>query len=450
MTTTPETQITATPPLLLRLHFYAGVFVGPFILIAAITGALYAMAPTLERVVYHDVLTVRPDGQPLPLDRQAAAAHASVPNLTVVGMRPPTSPTDSTRVYFADAALPADTQRAVFVNPYTNQVLGSENVWFGYLPLSTWLDGLHRHLQLGEPGRIYSELAASWLWVVALGGAYLWIAKRRTDRIRGRTAGLLAVDRASTGRARTLNWHGATGAWILLILLFLSATGITWSTYAGANVAELRAQFQWQRPELQTAVQHHTDTQTHTQVDVNVDDVAAAATRAGIRGPFDIALPGEPGQAVSVTEADTEFRFGNNAVALDPTTLRVSETLDFSRDYSFVAKLADWGIRAHMGLLFGLANQLLLLAVAVALVTVIVRGYRMWWQRRPTRGSKWAVGRPPLRGGIRRLSPMTVAGIVGAAVAIGWFLPLLGLSLLAFLTADTAIGLWKARKETQS
>ena len=47
--------------------------------------------------------------------------------------------------------------------------------------MSTWLDGLHRHLNLGEPGRIYSELAASWLWVVALGGVCLWVAKGETN-----------------------------------------------------------------------------------------------------------------------------------------------------------------------------------------------------------------------------------------------------------------------------
>jgi uncharacterized iron-regulated membrane protein len=45
-------------PIVLRLHFYAGVLVAPFILIAAITGALYAIAPTLEQVVYGDVLYV--------------------------------------------------------------------------------------------------------------------------------------------------------------------------------------------------------------------------------------------------------------------------------------------------------------------------------------------------------------------------------------------------------
>jgi uncharacterized iron-regulated membrane protein len=93
-----------------------------------------------------------------------------------------------------------------------------------------------------------------------------------------------------------------------------------------------------------------------------------------------------------------------------------------------------------MGLLFGWLNQLLLLGVAVALVTVIVRGYRMWWQRRPTRGSVLAVGRPPVRGGYRRLHPAVL--VVGAVitVAVGWFLPLLGISLAGFLLVDLVVG----------
>jgi hypothetical protein len=33
---------------LLRIHFYAGILAGPFLLIAAVTGGLYAMAPQLE------------------------------------------------------------------------------------------------------------------------------------------------------------------------------------------------------------------------------------------------------------------------------------------------------------------------------------------------------------------------------------------------------------------
>ena len=37
------------------------------------------------------------------------------------------------------------------------------------------------------------------------------------------------------GVRRTRGWHAATGVWLAVGLLFLSATGLTWSRYAGAN-----------------------------------------------------------------------------------------------------------------------------------------------------------------------------------------------------------------------
>ena len=65
-------------PLLLRLHFWAAIVVGPFILVAALTGAAYAIAPTLERVVYADELTAPGAGTALPLADQVAAAERVV------------------------------------------------------------------------------------------------------------------------------------------------------------------------------------------------------------------------------------------------------------------------------------------------------------------------------------------------------------------------------------
>jgi uncharacterized iron-regulated membrane protein len=56
-----------------------------------------------------------------------------------------------------------------------------------------------------------------------------------------------------------------------------------------------------------------------------------------------------------------------------------------------MAKLSKLGVQAHMGYQFGLANQLLLAALALGLLCVIVWGYRMWWQRRPTRTDRRAI-----------------------------------------------------------
>lgn len=446
-------------PLVVRLHFYAGVLIAPFILIAAVTGGLYAMAPSLERVVYSDIFTVDPNGQALPLGEQVAAAQTAFPALSLTGMRPPAGPGDSTRVDFADPALDEELLRSVFVDPYTGRVLGDEVTWLGYLPLSTWLDGFHRHLNLGEPGRVYSELAASWLWVVALGGLVLWLTKAAAERRRGRAGRILRVGRSAAGRARTMNWHGTTGVWLLAGLLFLSATGITWSTYAGEHVSEIRSAMDWNRPALSTELHpaatagheghggHSMPADSGSPAPIDYEAVLRAADETGVRLPVEVTLPTQQGEGVRVAELEKPYRLTTNVASVDPVTNTVSSEIDYWRDYSVVAMLADWGIRGHMGLLFGLPNQLLLLGVAIALIGVIIGGYRMWWQRRPTRGSAWAVGRPPLRGALRKLPRVTVGALVLAAAAVGWFLPLLGISLAAFVILDLTIAAAKRRKE---
>ena len=82
---------------------------------------------------------------------------------------------------FADPALGESESRAIFINPANAEVRGDLTVYgtSGVLPSGTWIDQLHRNLHLGDAGRYYSELAASWLWVIALAGLALWLTKPR-------------------------------------------------------------------------------------------------------------------------------------------------------------------------------------------------------------------------------------------------------------------------------
>ncbi|MEU5161503.1 PepSY domain-containing protein [Streptomyces sp. NPDC020875] len=437
-------------PLVLRTHFYAGLLIAPFILLAAVSGLLYALSFQAEKIVYRDELTV-PAGQryegSLPLADQIAAARNVRPDGTVVAVRPATGERDTTRVLMDAPGVPEGSTLAVFVDPHTGKVRGELPSYgsSGALPLRTWLDELHRDLRLGEFGRNYSELAASWLWVVALGGLALWIGRRRSSR-----RDLLRPEPGAKGRRRTLSWHGTVGAWAVLGLVVLSATGLTWSRYAGENIGAVQDQLGGATPAVSATLDggsgggdggHAGHGAGHggayQGADIGIDRALESARAAGIDGPLSITLPAA-GTGYVIKETDTTFPVRLDSVAVDPADGAIVDELRFD-DYPLLAKATRYGIDAHMGVLFGLANQLVLAALAVALILVILWGYRMWWQRRPTKGRALG-GRPVPRGAWRKVPPVLLLPLAAAVALVGWFVPLLGLSLLVFLAVDLALG----------
>lgn len=232
----------AVRPLVLRLHFYAGLLVAPLLLIAATTGLLYSLSYQAEKIVYRQELRSPDSDRTAMLSEQVEAARAKHPDGKITAVWPSSESEESTRVLMTMPDSEESESLAVFVDPHTAQIRGELDSYgsSGALPLRTWLSGLHRHLHLGEPGRIYSETAASWLWVVALGGLLLWTGRRRTSK--GAKRALLRPEAGATGRRGTLTRHGALGIWAATGFLLLSATGLTWSTYAGANIGAVQDQ----------------------------------------------------------------------------------------------------------------------------------------------------------------------------------------------------------------
>ncbi|KQC37995.1 peptidase [Frankia sp. ACN1ag] len=466
----PASRSDGVRRLLLRLHFYAGVLVAPFLVVAALTGLAYTFTPQLDRLVYADDLYVDQVGTaPRPLSEQINAALAAHPEGTFGSVLTGDAPDRTTRVVLTVSGL-GEKQRTVYVDPYTNRVQGALTTWWGSTPLTTWLDDLHRNLHLGALGRNYSEVAASWLWVVALGGLVLWLARRRRSR---RVRRVLLPDLAARGRRRTMGWHGSLGVWLLVGLLFLSATGLTWSRHAGAHFATALDATDSHTPNLDTTLpqaapptgasgrehQGHTATSaggtTHTSsADAGgadrVDRVAAAARGAGLHGPVEITPPTETGTGWSVAQTDRHWPVRLDQVAVDPAGAHVVNEVRWET-WPLLAKLTKLGIAAHMGLLFGLANQILLASLAIGLICVIVWGYRMWWQRRPTRTDRAGiVGLAPAPGAWRRLPRPALVAVILVTAAVGWALPVLGVTLAAFLVLDAATSLVRARRRQRA
>ncbi|MFF4299357.1 PepSY-associated TM helix domain-containing protein [Streptomyces vinaceus] len=450
----------ALRPLLLRMHFYAGLLIAPLLFLAAATGLLYAGSWQAEKIIYSDELTVSRVGEStVPLSAQLTAARATVPDGKVVGVWPAPDAEATTRVIMEAPGLAEGQTRTVFVDPYTSHVNGVLTTEGDALPLRAWLSEFHSSLQLGEFGRNYSELAASWLWVVALGGLALWIGRRRS-----RKALLVLPDRAATGRRKTLSWHGAVGLWAVAGLVALSATGLTWSKYAGENIGRVQDGLGGATPSVSAALapgsgagsDEHAGHAGHgmpegmempaapAAADIGIDKAVAAARAAGVTHELRVTLPAK-GNGYVVKEQDKQLPVHLDSVAVDPADGRIIDELRFA-DYPVLAKLTRFGIDLHMGKTLGLANQMALGALAVAVMFLVFWGYRMWWLRRPTKDRTLSAGRPQPRGAWRKVPPAVLLPLAAVTAAVGWFVPMLGISLVAFLVVDVVLGAVAARR----
>ncbi|TCK07217.1 PepSY-associated TM helix domain-containing protein [Marinobacterium mangrovicola] len=409
---TPVSSQRTLLDLLTRLHLYIGLFIGPLILIAALTGVIYVLTPEIEDALYSEQLTTSNTGPTKPLAEQIRAALQFIHSDELpMAVRPAPTPGETTRVIFKDPAK--DSNQGIFIDPANLEVKGDLDVYgtSGILPFRIAIDFFHRHLLLGHYGRIYSEVAASWMWVGALSGCILWFVRYRRAR------------KVEPVRHK----HNLIGLWIALGMLFFSATGLTWSNWAGERINMVRQQLNWVTPSVNRTLAEPVN---DNQASVDMFDTALQVAREnGIEAnKLEINPAMNANQSWSVKEIDRAWPTQVDAVSIDPSTLSVIDAARFA-DYPMVAKLIRWGIDAHMGVLFGLPNRLLLAAFGCALIVLIIYGYRLWWRHRSQRKTlmidSWL-----------QLSWPTRARLLMVVALLSAFMPLLGISLIGFVMID--------------
>jgi uncharacterized iron-regulated membrane protein len=238
--TRAETSAGQWRPLLVRLHFYAGVLAAPFVFLACLTGMIYVFNPQLDRLMEPELLVVHDAGRPaLPLGEQVARAVAAAPGLNLVSVVPQARPDETTRVNFYRPGGPPMTNHTVFVNPYTGEVQGKKDVssMGGAMPFSTWMAQFHGDLNLGEFGRWYSEAASLWIVVLTLGGIVVWwqrCAVHRSIVSAGFWKKFTIVDRGKRpGVKRTLSWHSTIGVWTAVLAVLFGLSGLPFARSSG-------------------------------------------------------------------------------------------------------------------------------------------------------------------------------------------------------------------------
>lgn len=66
-----------------RWHFYAGLFVAPFLILLSLTGIVYLFKPQLDNLLYPQLMKVTPATQTLSADQLLAKATIAMPDASL-------------------------------------------------------------------------------------------------------------------------------------------------------------------------------------------------------------------------------------------------------------------------------------------------------------------------------------------------------------------------------
>ncbi|CAE6719064.1 hypothetical protein R70006_01601 [Paraburkholderia domus] len=470
-----------------RWHFYAGLFVMPFLVVLAITGTLYCFQPQIEPLLYPHRLIVEPQATPrLTEDALLAKARAAMPADARAVTAPIASAADrSTEFIFR---LADGEKQSVYLNPYSGEVLGTLSVERRFMQVDRML---HRKLLLGKPGELLMELAACWTLVMIGTGVALWWPREKT------TARAALVPRLSLqGRALWKNLHAVMGIWLALGALVFVLSGLPWTGSWGkqfkalATAANLGAPpGSWGGLPLRSALpgaradEHAGTTDTpaktqpaHASIDehdehsahaANMDSmpgmvmddlplpltpwavgntlvpqsadahpaqalplgrVVALVASLGVSSGYDIVLPASASGVYTVSYFPADPK-DERTLYIDQYSGAVLKDIRYG-DYGAVSKAVSYGTSLHMGRYFGPANQILCAAISLGLAGMAATGCVMWWKRRPQR----SLGAPSRE---RAAPPMR--GWKTGLVLLGIVFPLMGATLLAVWLADRTI-----------
>jgi uncharacterized iron-regulated membrane protein len=429
-----------------RWHFYAGLFVIPFLIMLSLTGIIYLFKPQLDQLLYPELLQVATAAQRLHADQQLAVVQQAYPQATITKYLPPVAEDRSAQFVVSEG----ERQLNLFVDPYRGTLLGSQDAQDN---LQAIVRTLHGDLLLGTVGDRLIELAAGWGIVLVVSGLYLWWPRGSGG------AGVLWPRLASRGRLFWRDLHAVTGFWGSLLLLFMLLTGMTWTGFWGAQFAGAWNHFpaaMWDdvpksgqltgslndssQQTVAWAVEttplpasdphaahngHAVSNAPTAAGQISLQQVVDTATSRGVQPGYSISLPNGAEGVYSIALFADDPR-NDATLHLDQYSGAVLADLRW-QDYGLVAKTVESGAMLHEGKLFGLANQLLMLLVCLLVLLSAVSGLLLWWQRRPA-GS---LGVPPLRHDLPRWKTAIVLMLL-----LGAAFPLVGASLLLIYALD--------------
>ena len=433
-----------------RWHFYAGLFVAPFMILLSLTGMIYLFKPQLDNLMYSDLLSVTPTHHQINADELQQRVLSTYPQAAISKYFPPVSAEGSAQFVILDEGREVN----VFVDPYRGEILGTQDAKQNLQAIAR---ALHGELMIGTVGDRLIELAAGWGIMLVISGLYLWWPRG------SRVAGVLWPRLTARGRVLWKDLHAVTGFWGSLILLFMLLSGMTWTGMWGKQYAAVWNTFpaaMWtdvpkstrmagelntasaqtvpwameNTPMPQSTGEHAEHMHQHgmsagpAAPKISLQQVVDIATAKGIAPGYSITAP-KTAEGVFTVSVFADDPRNDATLHIDQYSGKVLADVGW-QDYSLVSRATEMGVMLHEGKFFGWINQLLIFLACLMILLSAVSGLVIWWKRRPQGG----LGVPPPRHDLPRWKTAMVI-MFGIAVAF----PLVGVSLVVVWLFDRIV-----------
>jgi uncharacterized iron-regulated membrane protein len=461
-----------------RIHFYAGMFSIPFLLLMAVTGLVILYTQPLQDLTQGDLRTVARSADAVSYDEQAAAVEAAYPDATVISL---TVPSGEGRAAIFGIDDGTANGRDVFVDPSTAEVLGDAKTGGGIVGLSNRLHGNLNNDQAtvplpavaalwdGEPvvrdyviGDLVLEVLGVWTLALVLSGLFLFWPRRSASSSGSKgDRRLLGVRWGAKGRARLRDLHGVGGLVLFGLMVLTIVSGMAWSSYWAGNFSSfaeqvspgdpveapasalgergdldrLGNQIPWATGDFPIPASYAPEVQDGSAPrPLSLDDVVAVAEEEGMAPGFSVHLPAndvdEAGNPVygSFTVANSWPRKTSEAwdLFLDQYT---GETLAEQAVYGAgdVQVAMDTLVSTHMGTQLGLVSRVGMTLLCLLGIWSCISALLMFWRRR--RPGSLGLPRRPVDVRLER-------GAVVVAVLLGVVFPLWGVVALVIFGID--------------
>lgn len=374
----------------LKFHLWLAVPFGIIITIICFTGSMLVFEPEIVNVLRHDQIYVdNPRHTALSVDEIVRKVEQTLPSdVKVTGVTMYSDPNLSCKVN-----LSKPRRAAMYVDQYTGQLKGlyERPAFFDFMQrLHRWL--LDSRDDSGGVfwGRTIVGISTIMFVLVLLSGVVIWWP--RTARI------LRNSLKITTSKSRHLLWrslHVAGGMYVLILLLVMALTGLTWSFtwYSkGFNALFGVNEVQKSGAEVYAEQQAKDAAKAKEKTDKAGDKAGKGATATDIYAEWQTVYDTLRARNVkfdniTVSDGTADVAFGGlgNQRAADKYTFNPADgritSVSLYADSDKSSKIRGWIMSVHMGNWGGLLTRILWFIAALFGATLPITGYYLWIRR---------------------------------------------------------------------